>query len=129
MEDAPQWVEAILDVLEGCIEGYSPGSFELRFIPEECQLIIAPAVAEIVGGAEDGEEVFAYFSIHLAAVAQAFDALPEMSWDTMHDELHVEGEIDGEDAWITVQKFPLTDDEKPRWVIEGGALRRRNGSD
>ncbi len=62
-------------------------------------------------------------------MAQAFDALPEMSWDTMHDELHVEGEIDGEDAWITMQKFPLTDDEKPRWVIEGGALRRRNGSD
>ncbi len=71
----------------------------MRFSPEECQLIIAPALAEIVGGAEDGEEVFSFFSMHLAALTQAFDALPEMSWDTMHDDLHVEGEIDGEDDW------------------------------
>ena len=55
MDDVPQWVDAILDVLEGCIEGYGPGSFELRFSPAECQVIIAPALAEIVGGAEDGE--------------------------------------------------------------------------
>ncbi len=50
MDDAPQWVDAILDVLEGCIEGYSPGSFELQFSPVECHLIIAPALVEIVGG-------------------------------------------------------------------------------
>ncbi len=72
MEDAPQWVDAILDVLEGCIEGYSPGSFELRFSPEECQLIIAPALTEIVGGAEE---------------------------------------------------------DRPRWVIKGGTIRRREEED
>ena len=110
MDDAPQWVDAILDVLQGCIEGYGPGSFELRFSPGECRLIIAPVLDEIVGGAEDGEEVFPFFSMHLTELAQAFDALPEMSWDTMHDKLHVEGEIDGEDVWITIQKFPLKDD-------------------
>ncbi len=129
MDDAPQWVEAIVDVLEGCIEGYSPGSFELQFSPVECQLIIAPALAEIVGGAEDGEEVFAFFSIHLAALAQAFDALPEMSWDTMYDELHVEGEIDGADAWITIRKFPFEEEDRPRWVIERGSIRRREEQD
>ncbi len=74
MDDAPQWVDAILDVLEGCIEGYSPGSFELQFSPMECQLMVAPAMAEIVGRAEDGEEVFPFFSMHLAALAQTFDA-------------------------------------------------------
>jgi len=51
----------------------------MRFSPEECQLIIAPALAEIVGGADDGEAAFPFFSMHLAALAQAFDALPEMS--------------------------------------------------
>jgi len=129
MDDAPQWVDVILDVLEGCIEGYSPGSFELQFSPVECQLIIAPVLAEIVGGAEDGEEVFPFFSTHLAALAQAFDALPEMSWDTMHDDLHVEGEIDGEDAWITIQKFPFEEEDRPRWVIEGGTIRKREEQD
>jgi len=95
----------------------------------ECQLIIAPVLAEIVGGAEDGEEVFPFFSMHLAALAQAFDALPEMSWDTMHDDLHVEGEIDGEDAWITIQKFPFEEEDRPRWVIEGGTIRKREEQD
>ncbi len=125
MDDTPQWVEAIVDVLEGC----SPGSFELQFSPVECQLIIAPSLAEIVGGAEDGEEVFPFFSMHLAALAQIFDALPEMSWDTMHDELHVEGEIDGEDAWITIRKFPFEEEASPRWVIAGGTIRRREEQD
>ncbi len=129
MDDAPQWVEAIVDVLEGCIEGYSPGSFELQFSPMECQLIIAPALAEIVGGAEDSEEVFPFFSMHLAELAQAFDALPEMSWDTMYDELHVEGEIDAEDAWITIRKFPFEETDRPRWVIEGGTIQRREAQD
>ena len=129
MDNTPQWVDAILEVLEGCIESYSPGSFELRFVPEECQLSIAPALVEIVGGAEDGEEAFAYFSLQLAALARAFDGLPHMSWNTMQDELHVEGTIDGEDAWITVQKFPFGDDEKPRWLIEGAVLRRREDSE
>ena len=129
MDDTPQWVEAIVDVLEGCIEGYSPGSFELQFSLVECQLIIAPSLAELVGGAEDSEEVFPFFSMHPAALVQAFDALPEMSWDTMHDELHVEGEIDGENAWITIQKFPFKEEDQPRWVIEGGTIRRRKEQD
>ena len=53
-----------------------------------------------------------------------------MSWDTMHDELHVEGEIDGEDAWITIQKFPFEEeDDRPHWVIERGTIRRREAQD
>ena len=48
----------------------------------------------------------------------------------MFDELHVEGEIDGEDAWITIQKFPFEEEEDiPRWVIEGGTIRRREERD
>jgi len=129
MDDAPMWVDTVLDMFDACVEGYSPGSFELRFISEESQLVIAPALAEMVGGAEDGEEVYAPFSVHLAELAKAFDVLSEMSWNTMHDELHLEGEIDGEDVWITLQKFPFEDDEKPRWLIEEGVLRRRNESE
>jgi hypothetical protein len=129
LHSVAQWVDTVLDVLDACLESYSPGSFELRFSPEECQLIIAPALAEMVGGAEDGEEVYAPFSLHLAELVKAFDALPEMSWYTMHDELHMEGEIDGEDVWIILQKFPFKDDEKPRWLIEEGVLRRRNDSE
>ena len=71
----------------------------------------SPAVSEIVGGAEDGDEVFPFFSLHLAMLASVFDRLPEMSWGTLHDELHVEGSIDGDDAWITVRKFPLQEQE------------------
>jgi hypothetical protein len=125
MDEAPKWVDVVLDALEGCVECYSPGSLDVRFVPVESQLVVAPALAEIVGGAEDGEEVYPLFSAHLAELAKTFDGMPEMSWDTMYDELHVEGEIDGEDAWITIQKFPFSDDDETRWVIEEGTLRRR----
>ncbi len=47
----------------------------------------------------------------------------------MHDDLHVEGEIDGENAWITIQKFPFEEEEQPRWLIEGGTIRRRKEQD
>ena len=91
-------------------ESHSLGSFELRFSPEECQLIIAPAVPEMVGGAEDGEEVFPFFSIHLAELAKAFDALPMA-------------------RWIMLQKLPFNDDVQPRWLLEEGVLRRRSDGD
>ncbi len=129
MSDTSKWVDAVLDALEGCIEGYGPGSFDLRFIAEESHLIVAPATIEMVGGAEDGEEICQQFSIHLAELAKKFDAMPEISWDTMYDELHIDGEINGEDAWITFQKFPIEDNDEPQWLLERGRLRRRKSDE
>jgi len=67
------------------------------------------------------------FSLQFAELVKVFDSLPEMCWNTIYDELHLEGEIDGEDAWITLQKLPFQDDQ-PQWLIEGGVLRRRDDS-
>lgn len=125
MKDAPRWVEVVVGALEDCIEGYGPGSFDLQYLAEESHLIVAPATIELVGGAEDGEEIYPQFSVHLAALAKKFDAPPEMSWDTLYDELQIDGEIDGQDAWITLRKFPLEEDEEPQWLLERGKLRRR----
>jgi hypothetical protein len=124
----PRWLKQVFEVLETCVEGYGPGSFDARICPDECHVTVAPVLAEIVGGAEDGEEVYPLFAVHLAELANAFDKPPETTWDTMHDELHVEGEIQGEDVWITFQKSPFRDDDEPQWVIERGSLRRRKPS-
>ena len=35
----------------------------------------------------------------------------------------------GDDAWITIRKFPFQDEDRPRWVIEGGTIRRREEQD
>ena len=129
MRNAPQWVVKILDMLGGCVECYSAGSLDIEFDAEDSHLVCAPAMTEVAGGAEDGNQVFPFFSVHLAELSKAFDSAPEMSWDTMHDDLHVEGEIDGEDAWITIQKFPFEGEDRPGWVIDGGTIRRREDQD
>ena len=37
--------------------------------------------------------------------------------------------VKGENAWITIQKFPFEEEDQPRWVIERGTIRRRKEQD
>ena len=136
MADVPNWVEKLLEETDRFLEGHSPGPLEFRFVEAEGQLVIAPGLVEMVGGSEDGTEAYPFFSVHLSGLMELFDQPPEVLWTTMHDELHVdglhvEGKIDGQDAWVTFQKAPFDDAKAASEVVDGGMVRpkRRPGED
>src|SRR5450432_2352473 len=99
-----RWFEKVLDQLEQSLEWMSPGALSWRFDEEENWLRLAPSVIEVVGGADDGESVYSFFSLDVSHLIEIFDELPEMIWNTMSNEFWVEGKVDGEDAWITLSR-------------------------
>jgi len=120
-----RWIEKFLDQLETAIKWQSPGTMSWRFHEDENWLRLAPSLVELVGGADDGEAVYPFFSLHLSNLMEIFDELPEMSWDGMNNEFSVEGKIDGDDAWITISREPF-DDEEPEDVFDPkGGIRKK----
>lgn len=102
------------------------GTLSWRFV--EDGLLLAPTLVEIVGGAEDGEMVYPFFSLDVSHLVAVFDEVPNMHWNTMHDEFSLEGKIAGEDAWITFFRVPF-DDENPEDLLDPkGAIRKRKPS-
>jgi hypothetical protein len=112
-----RWVEKFFDQLDEGLEWYSPGSISWRFNAEENWLQLAPCLLELVGGAEDGASVYPFYSLNVSHLIEIFDELPEMLWNTMYDEFSMEGQIGGDDAWITFSRAPF-DDEEPQDVFD-----------
>lgn len=125
MDPMPQWVEHFCALLGEFVELESPGTIEWRFVPREQQLVVAPGLLELVGGAEDGEVVYPYFVVHLRELAEEFDSPPSLEWNTMHDELWVSGEMDGEEAFVILRKEPFADGAAPSHRLDGARLRRK----
>ena len=120
-----EWVEKFLDKLGEALELQSLGTISWRFDEVENWLQVAPALVEIVGGADDGESVFPFFSLHVSHLIGIFDEPPEMLWDTMKNEFSVEGRIEGDDAWITFSREPF-DDEEPQDILDPkGGIRKK----
>ena len=120
-----RWVEKFLDQVEEALEWQPLGTMSWRFHEDENWLRLAPSLVEIVGGAEDGEAVFPFYSLYLSRLIDVFDELPEMFWNTMHNEFSLEGKIDGDDAWITFSREPF-DDEEPQDVLDpDGGIREK----
>lgn len=120
-----RWIEKFLDQLDTAIEWQSPGTMSWRFHEDENWLRLAPSLVELVGGADDGEAVYPFFSLHFLNLMGIFDELPEMSWDGMNNEFSVEGKIDGDDAWITISREPF-EDEEPEDVFDSqGGIRKK----
>ena len=121
-----RWVEKFLDQLDQALEWKSLGTISWRFHKDENWLRLAPSLVEMVGGADDGEPVYPFFFLHISPLIEVFDDLPEMAWDTMSNELSLEGKIDGEDAWINLSREPF-EDEEPRDVFDRkGGIRKKN---
>lgn len=112
-----RWVEKFLDQLDLSLEWQSLGTMAWRFSEEEGWLLIAPCPLEVVGGADDGDSVYPFYSLHIASLIEVFDEVPEVLWSTMNGELSLEGKIDGEDAWITFHERPF-EDQTPRDVVD-----------
>lgn len=120
-----RWVEKFLDKLGEAVELQSPGTISWCFNEEENWLRVAPSLVEIVGGADDGESVYPLYSLQMSILIESFDELPEMLWDTMNNELSVEGKIDGDEAWITFSKEPFDDDEPQDVIDPNGGIRKK----
>jgi hypothetical protein len=121
-----RWVEKFLDQLDMSCEWQSMGTMAWRFLEDEGWLQIAPCPLEVVGGADDGDSVYPFYSLHVSHLIEIFDELPELRWDTMSNEFSVEGKIDGDHAWITFSSEPF-EDEEPRDVLDPrGGIRPKN---
>lgn len=117
------WVEKFLDQLDLSLEWQSLGTLAWRFYEDEGWLQIAPASLEVVGGADDGETVFPFFSLHVAKLIEVFDDVPDMLWTTMDGEFSLEGKIDGHDAWVTIHEAPFEDDIPLDILDPNGGIR------
>src|SRR5271170_7780333 len=106
-----RWVEKFLEHLDQSLEWQSMGTLAWRFVEEESWLLIAPCPLEVVGGADDGESVYPFYSLHIANLIEVFVAVPQMLWTTIDGEFSLEGKIDGDDAWITFHHAPFEDEE------------------
>ena len=120
-----RWVDKCLDRLNDALECQSLGTISWRFHEDENCLRLAPSLVELVGGADDGEPVYPFYSLNVAHFIEIFDELPELLWDTMSNEFSVEGKIAGDDAWITFLRDPF-DDEEPQAVLDPkGGMRKK----
>jgi hypothetical protein len=121
-----RWLEKVLDRLDEALEWHSPGTISWRFHEDENWLRLAPSTVELVGGADDGESVYPFYSLHVSHLIEIFDEPPELRWDTMNNEFSVEGRIDGDDVWVTFSREPF-DDEEPEDVLdpEGGIRKKK----
>jgi hypothetical protein len=118
-------MDTLLANLESFVEFQSPGSLDIQYGTAECELIIAPDVLELVGGEHDGDEVFAFFTVNLTALMDEFDELPEVMWNTMHDELWVDGQIDGAAAFVIFRRNPFSDAGPASQVMDGNTVRKK----
>jgi len=121
-----RWVEKFLEQLDDALELKSLGTISWRFHKDENWLRVAPSLVELVGGADDGEPVYPFYSLNVSHLIEVFNERPEMNWDTMSNEFSLEGKIDGDDAWIILSREPF-DDEEPRDVFDPkGGIRKKN---
>ena len=124
MSDNPSpWIDALLAKLEAFIELQSPGSLDIRCA--EGELVIAPDVLELVGGENDGDEFFPYFNVELSGLMDEFDEHPEVTWNTVHDELCVDGQIGGAAAFVIFRRNPFSNVGSTSQVLDGSAIREK----
>jgi hypothetical protein len=103
----PIWMD---DVLEALIYESGVTGFQWAVVPEDGQLIIYPAPFRVEGSDETCWEPF---RIDLDDVLALFDKRPHIAFsqDDGATELDLEGEIDKQHAWITIQDRPDADEE------------------
>jgi hypothetical protein len=79
-------------------------------VPEDGQVIIYPAPFRVEG--KDGT-YWEPFRVDLDELLKLFDTSPHIAFSQNDGvtELHLEGEIDRQSAWITIQDRPDADEE------------------
>ena len=125
MQSDRTWIHRALDRLEACLELQSLGGISWRLTDDEL-LIVAPVRIEVVGGRDDGSDVFPLFVFDVGAFVEIFDEPPDVRWATgPMPSVSIEGKIDGEAAWIEVQAEPFEDEEPHFTLRPDGSLGKR----
>jgi hypothetical protein len=122
-ENPNPWIDALLAKLELFVELQSSGALDIQYV--EGELVISPDVLELVGGENDGDEVFPFFNVELSALMDEFDERPEVTWNTMHDELWVDGQIGGTAAFVIFRRNPFSDVGSASRVLDGSTIREK----
>lgn len=110
------WVERAVEHLQSCLEIESLGGVSWRFVEVEGLMIIAPSLLEMVGGRNDGEEIYSFFNLDVGELVEVFDEPPVIYWSTREQMVSLEGRIGGEDAWLQIRSLPF-DDEEPSFNL------------
>jgi len=105
--NCPAWVNAVFESLYAEVD--SGSGLQWLFDEEEQELIFAPPVVQLQGGARDGAEVYSFYHVQLNSIFMLFDKPPAISFSTRDNECSIEGTVNGAHAWITFQKHPFED--------------------
>ncbi|MBX3452489.1 MAG: hypothetical protein KF777_23260 [Planctomycetaceae bacterium] len=111
MSTESDWIEKVLESVSSNLEWQSLGAIAFR-VTEDRELLLAPAGAEVVGGRNDGEQVYSGYTLSVSGVAELFDRLPEIHLNTQPvANLSLIGTIGGQSAVVLISTHPFPDDE------------------
>lgn len=108
----PPWVEEVVQKLAKCWK--SPGG--ITVMVNKCEenhwhLVCAPSLRAIVGGANDGGEIFARFRLSVSKVVRIFDKTPKVFFDTAMENARpfviFIGQINEEEVQLAVVSGPV----------------------
>ncbi len=122
MSQAPAWMEALIDVVSGCMEVYNVmGPLGFRWSEEDqfWEVIVYPTPIELVGGAADGELVSPGFSLRLQELWSSFDEVTDVNWcaydfgphDPYGPRISIEGVYQGHHVYLIVLSEAPNDEE------------------
>jgi hypothetical protein len=121
MSKESDWIQQVLETVSANLEWQSLGAIAYR-VTEDRELLLAPAGAEVVGGRHDGEQVHSGYTLSVSAVAELFDALPEIHLNTHPlTSLSLIGTIDSATAVVMIFTQPFPDDEHEFRVYGDGS--------
>lgn len=107
MEKQPKWLSRLLEVFLEAVEWTSVKSpthhvftYRCRFNHSEgvWELVVSPWLHEIYGGRHDGAVRLPTYELNLLSVADEFDTVKYIGFDTDRLESTIEGKI--EDNWV-----------------------------
>jgi len=123
VEGSTDWIEALAEIVAGCIEAHSPmGPMKWAYLEKDegmGELVVYPTPVELIGGEDDGTIVFTGFSLDLHELLAAFESVTDLHWyahglgpyDNDGPHVSLEGVYQGHEVWLRVLSDPPEDVE------------------
>jgi hypothetical protein len=132
MVEDDDWLNTVLEAVEGCLEADSPmGPLGLRYREEEAfwEVWIYPTPVELVGGRHDGEVVVSGFSLDLEQLRECFDSVVALNWSALGlnysegPHIGIEGVFEGREIYLQVLAY-APEGEEPGLKVDTTRRRR-----
>src|SRR5262249_42465400 len=111
----PPHIEKLSDYLVQAWNSQGSMSVSADEIETGWSVVVMPALRELVGGAEDGQQIFARFSIDISKVMKAFDKRPRINFDSAQGVsapfIILRGRVDGIKCYVVIVSEPPIDCE------------------